>query len=99
MRLWKRQKPRFGKFASSSIQHCSDIYYHSLLVSAAKIAAGLNGIIVDLLDESITNAACDVGDLQPSYYSYWKVILMHKSLLGSKGGELASLPVRGKTDF
>ncbi len=36
-------------------------YFVSLLVSSARIAAGLNGINVDLLNESLNNAAIDIG--------------------------------------
>lgn len=73
----------------------------SLLVSLARIAAGLNGINVDHLDESLQNAAIDVGGMALLLFLLKSDFDAQESRLkrASKGGEMASLPVRGKADF
>lgn len=73
----------------------------SLLVSAARIAAGLNGINVDLMDLSIKNAAIDVGGLVILLFLLKNDFVAQESRLkrASKGGEMASLSVRGKAPY
>eukprot|EP00558_Chaetoceros_sp_UNC1202_P006274 CAMPEP_0197240934 /NCGR_PEP_ID=MMETSP1429-20130617/7113_1 /TAXON_ID=49237 /ORGANISM="Chaetoceros sp., Strain UNC1202" /LENGTH=319 /DNA_ID=CAMNT_0042700687 /DNA_START=20 /DNA_END=979 /DNA_ORIENTATION=+ len=73
----------------------------SLLVSAARIAAGLNGINTDLLEESTNNAAIDVGGLAVLGYLIKNDLNAQESRLQrmTKGGALANLTVRGKASF
>ena len=73
----------------------------SLIVSAARIAAGLNGINADLLGESTTNAAIDLGGIALLSFLLKTDADAQESRLkrASKGGELAALPVRGKAPF
>ncbi len=73
----------------------------SLLVSSARIAAGLNGINVDLLDESLNNAAIDAGGVLLLGFLLKNDLDAQESRLqrASKGGALARLPVRGKASF
>lgn len=68
----------------------------SLLVSAARIAAGLNGINADLLDESLQNAGIDLGGLALLSFLLKQDFDAQESRLkrASKGGQIASLQVR-----
>mmetsp|Transcript_20666 Transcript_20666/g.26665 ORF Transcript_20666/g.26665 Transcript_20666/m.26665 type:complete len:359 (+) Transcript_20666:52-1128(+) len=69
----------------------------SFAVSMARIAAGLNGINADLLQESSINAAVDAGGLAVLAFAYQRDLVAQESRLkrASKGGELAKLMVRG----
>ena len=73
----------------------------SLLVSATRIVAGLNGINTDLLEESLTNAAIDAAGIVVLSFLFKNDIDAEESRLrrASKGAELANLPVRGKAAF
>jgi hypothetical protein len=73
----------------------------SLLVCAARIAAGLNGINTDLLDESLRNAVIDVCGIIILSFLLKNDFDAQESRLkrASKGAELASLTVKGKASF
>jgi hypothetical protein len=68
----------------------------SLAVSVARIAAGLSGINADLLQQSTTNAAIDIGGLVVLGFLYQQDLKAQESRLqrASKGAELAKLSVR-----
>jgi hypothetical protein len=69
----------------------------SLAISVARIAAGLNGINADLLNESLTNAAIDTAGLVVLTLLYQRDMQAQESRLKrvSKGAQLAKLMVRG----
>jgi Low psii accumulation1 / Rep27 len=85
------RKVRFFLYASLGIAALT-----SLLVSGARIAAGLSGINVDLLDESITNAGVDLLGLVVLGVLWQRDSKAQESRLkrASKGAELAKLKVR-----
>ena len=68
----------------------------SLLISAARVAAALNGINSDLLNESATNVAVDLGGLVLLAFLYQRDVQAQQSRLqrASKGAALAKLQVR-----
>jgi hypothetical protein len=68
----------------------------SLLVSSARIAAALSGINTDLLDESITNAAVDLGGIVVLAILTKRDMEAQESRLkrAKKGGDLARLMIR-----
>ena len=68
----------------------------SLFISIARIAAGLNGVNVDLLEESIRNAIIDIIGLVGVYYFWKQDQTAEESRLkrATKGAELAKLTVR-----
>ena len=67
----------------------------SLLVSLARVAAGLNGINEDLLPESLTNAGVDLAGIVVLAFLYKRDLEAEESRLkrASKGAELAKLMV------
>lgn len=69
----------------------------SLAISVARIAAALSGVNEDLLQESITNAAVDVGGLALIGFLLKRDLDAKDSRLkrASKGAELAKLKIRG----
>jgi hypothetical protein len=68
----------------------------SLAVSTARIGAALAGVNVNLLDESVTNAAVDLTGIIVLYWLYQRDIQAQDSRLkrASKGAELAKLRVK-----
>ena len=68
----------------------------SLLVSSARIAAGLSGINADLLDESLTNAAVDLTGIVVIAFLTKRDLEAQESKLkrAKKGGDLARLMIR-----
>ena len=68
----------------------------SLLISAARVAAALNGINSDLLNESATNVAVDLGGLVLLAFLYQRDVQAQQSRLqrASKGAALDKLQVR-----
>jgi hypothetical protein len=68
-----------------------------LLISLARIAAGLNGINTDVLQESINNAAIDVGGLALLTFLLKSDFDAKESRLrrAAKGAEIANLQVKG----
>jgi hypothetical protein len=68
----------------------------SLFISIARIAAGLSGVNVDLMDESIRNAIIDLVGLVGVYYFWKQDTTAEESRLkrATKGAELAKLSVR-----
>jgi hypothetical protein len=68
----------------------------SVLVSLARIAAGLSGINADLLPESLTNAGIDIAGLVVLGFLWRNDIQAQDSRLkrATKGAELAALRVR-----
>jgi len=73
----------------------------SLAVSAARIAAGLAGINADLLQESYTNAAVDIGGIVLLGFLLKFDYDAEQSRLAraSKGAALASLVIRSKASL
>ena len=69
----------------------------SLLISLARIAAGLNGINTDFLQESINNAVIDVGGATVLTFLLKTDFDAKESRLrrAAKGAEIASLQVKG----
>jgi len=69
----------------------------SLVLSLARVAAGLSGINEDLLPESLTNVAVDVAGLAVLAVLYQRDLAAQESRLkrASKGAELAKLMIRG----
>jgi hypothetical protein len=69
----------------------------SLLISLARIAAGLNGINTDVLQESINNAAIDVGGVFLLSFLLKSDFDAKESRLkrAAKGAEIANLQVKG----
>jgi hypothetical protein len=63
----------------------------SLFISIARIAAGLSGVNVDLMDESIRNAIIDLVGLVGVYYFWKQDTTAEESRLkrATKGAELA----------
>ena len=68
----------------------------SLAVSTARIAAGLNGINTDLLDESLINAGVDLVGIAAVAFFFQRDLAAQESRLqrASKGAELAKLQIR-----
>jgi hypothetical protein len=68
----------------------------SLLISSTRIVAGLNGINADLMDESVLNAAVDLGGIVVLAFLYQRDAKAQESRLkrAAKGAELAKLKVR-----
>jgi Low psii accumulation1 / Rep27 len=68
----------------------------SLVISATRIIAGLNGINTDLMDESVLNAAVDLGGIVVLSLLYQRDAKAQESRLkrAAKGAELAKLKVR-----
>lgn len=70
--------------------------FTSLAISLARIAAALNGVNVDLLQESLINAAVDIAGLAVVFVLYQRDNKAEQARLqrATKGAELAKLPVR-----
>lgn len=69
----------------------------SLAVSSARIAAALAGVNQDLLQESVINAAVDIGGLVLIAFLFKRDVDAQESRLkrASKGADLARLKIRG----
>ena len=69
----------------------------SLVVSGTRVLAGLNGINVDLLPESLNNVAVDLGGIVVLSFLYKKDLEAQDSRLkrAAKGADLARLLIRG----
>jgi hypothetical protein len=69
----------------------------SLAVSLARIAAASAGVNADLMQESLTNAAVDIGGLVVLGFLYKRDVDAQESRLkrATKGAELAKLIIRG----
>jgi hypothetical protein len=71
--------------------------FTSLALSGARVVAGLNGINVDMMEESLTNVVVDAGAIALLAVLYQRDLKAEDSRLkrASKGAELAKLAIRG----
>jgi len=69
----------------------------SLIVSVTRILAALNGVNVDLMQESITNSVVDLSGIVVLAFLYKRDLEAQESRLrrAQKGAELAKLMIRG----
>ena len=115
MRLRDNKKPEYSRElllreeAESPFRKVRFFFYFSLgggaltslAVSAARVAAALNGINADLLPESATNVAVDAAGLVVLAILYQNDLKAQESRLkrASKGAELAKLTVRASKNI